>query len=557
MTAYNVESILREQLSGFDDDLLNYVVSMVEEMSTDEKKSEWNLKESIGPFLSESGFFNEEEDMYACCKRIAVAFGGSGYKSSTLSTPQVASLALLSAPVKIIEKAVDLTAPKHSYGGVILNTAAMREAELQQHHQHGTASAAAANATISNSTLDVSAIPTTQRQHRKMRKENEQLQKILKAEAAARAKAEKELMEARLAAIKASRAVGRQANTGVNIERFSIPHPSGTADLLTDASLTLAPGKSTLMRYIANYKLPGLGHLKILLDSALQWVLRADVERTSLLDDEARLLLYLHHGDGSDGNGNGTSDSCSGSSGGGSRTSIVKGKEEKAESTSSSTLPDDLKGVNLEVALQECYERMVVIGVNTAEVRARKILEGLGFSEDTMCRPTLSLSGIAVIVSHDQMFLNEVCTDILELKSTLAGQVRSALTHYSGDFQTYGKTTLLNLLIGDDTPTTGQVSRHLGARITMLQQHHYKGEQLDPNLNPLGAIIAVSHDEAFVNRVLASAKTVGDSKVGKQPDLTGGELWVMSKARLTRFDGSFKEYKKMILKKVINGETIL
>ena len=37
MTAYNVESILREQLSGFDDDLLNYVVSMVEEMSTDEK----------------------------------------------------------------------------------------------------------------------------------------------------------------------------------------------------------------------------------------------------------------------------------------------------------------------------------------------------------------------------------------------------------------------------------------------------------------------------------------------------------------------------------------
>ena len=26
---------------------------------------------------------------------------------------------------------------------------------------------------------------------------------------------------------------GRQANTGVNIERFSIPHPSGTADLLT------------------------------------------------------------------------------------------------------------------------------------------------------------------------------------------------------------------------------------------------------------------------------------------------------------------------------------
>ena len=37
MTAFNVESILRDQLSGFDDDLLNYVVSMVEEMSLEEK----------------------------------------------------------------------------------------------------------------------------------------------------------------------------------------------------------------------------------------------------------------------------------------------------------------------------------------------------------------------------------------------------------------------------------------------------------------------------------------------------------------------------------------
>ena len=94
--------------------------------------------------------------------RIAVAFGGSGYKSSSVTMPQVAALALLSAPVKIIERAVDLTAPKHSYGGVILNTAAMREAELHQHHhQHATGSSAAP-ATISNSSLDVAAIPTTQ-----------------------------------------------------------------------------------------------------------------------------------------------------------------------------------------------------------------------------------------------------------------------------------------------------------------------------------------------------------------------------------------------------------
>lgn len=64
------------------------------------------------------------------------------------------------------------------------------------------------------------------------------------------------------------------------------------------------------MRYIANYKIPGLNHLRILLVdqhvegddfTALQWVLRADVERTMLLDDEARLLFYLHGGGSSGG----------------------------------------------------------------------------------------------------------------------------------------------------------------------------------------------------------------------------------------------------------------
>lgn len=52
-----------------------------------------------------------------------------------------------------------------------------------------------------------------------------------------------------------------------------------------------------------------------------------------------------------------------------------------------------------------------------------------------------------------------------------------------------GKTSLLNILIGETDPTAGSVSRHLGCRITMLQQHHYKGEQLDPNLTPLVSVL--------------------------------------------------------------------
>jgi hypothetical protein len=41
--------------------------------------------------------------------------------------------------------------------------------------------------------------------------------------------------------------------------------------------------------------------------------------------------------------------------------------------TESQPLPEDLKGVNLELALQECLERQDTIGVHTAEKRAKKV----------------------------------------------------------------------------------------------------------------------------------------------------------------------------------------
>lgn len=88
----------------------------------------------------------------------------------------------------------------------------------------------------------------------------------------------------------------------------------------------------------------------------LEWVLKADIERTSLLEDEALITSHMY-------------------------------------GTAIDALPDSLIGVNLEVALAEVYERMELIGVSSAEVRARKILAGLGFTPSTMLKPTNKLSG--------------------------------------------------------------------------------------------------------------------------------------------------------------------
>ena len=52
-----------------------------------------------------------------------------------------------------------------------------------------------------------------------------------------------------------------------------------------------------------------------------------------------------------------------------------------------------IQGVNLEVALTEVYERMEAIGAHTAEFRAKKILTGLGFTEEMLTNATDSLSG--------------------------------------------------------------------------------------------------------------------------------------------------------------------
>lgn len=481
----NVEDGLKTHLSNLEEDILSYLQSMLEDLSVSELKAPQRLFDTISPFLIDGGFYSTEEECMQKCRELSVAFGGSGgMTGNALAVEKEDDIPiLLAAPVKIKNNS-ELLNPKQNQfdmplnldepSNIFLQMSSRREDAMGNTMYGSNCSASAttnAGTDRSNFTdpLDIKAIPQTQREMRKQRKANEQLARILRGEAMARAQQEEEMAQARMAAIRASRALGKQYNTGVTIENFSLPHPTGTGELLTDASLTLAPchrygligkngaGKSTLLRSIAQYKLPNLQHLRILLvdqhvegDDAtpMEWVLRADVERTSLLEEEAKLTKFLHHNPEEDG-----------------------------------PLPIELKGINMELALQEVYDRMEVIGVNSSEKRAKKILTGLGFSERMLTQPTNSLSGgwamraalaaalyinpnlllldeptnhldlhalvwlehwltnyfqgIVLVVSHDTMFLDAITTDILEFKSTLVGHSESSLTSYNGDYSNY------------------------------------------------------------------------------------------------------------------------
>jgi hypothetical protein len=235
--------ILSKHLSGIDEDILNYLVDVVDGLTIQEKRTTTALHEIISPFLLDSGFCKDDDSAISVCKEISIAYGSSGYKpisSNNLSEKVQEDEApiLLAAPLKIANQQEYLKS-KHSYRDATnFEFQPVNPNEIVNEDREAESKVKINN----NIALDAKSIPTTQKELRKQRKLTEQLQKILRAEASARSQAEAEMAAARMAAIKASRTQGRQANSGVKIDRFSIPHPSGTSDLLTDVSLLLVPG---------------------------------------------------------------------------------------------------------------------------------------------------------------------------------------------------------------------------------------------------------------------------------------------------------------------------
>lgn len=248
---------------------------------------------------------------------------------------------------------------------------------------------------------------------------------------------------------KSAKAAVLENQQDIKVENFSIS--ARGKNLFVNASLYITAsrryglvgpnghGKTTLLKHIAQRALnipPNIDVLyceqEVVADetSAKDAVLKSDTKRAELLEEEKKLL-----------------------------------KESESGNTKNSE------------RLQQVYDELRAIGADAAEPKARRILAGLGFTIGMMDRPTKSLSGgwrmrvslaralfleptllmldeptnhldlnaviwldnylqqwkkTLLIVSHDQSFLDNVCSDIIHLD-------QQKLFYYRGNYAAFKK----------------------------------------------------------------------------------------------------------------------
>jgi hypothetical protein len=86
MSVFSSNEILNLYLKGLDDDLLEYIISVVDELTADDKKNSSSLYDVIAPFLIDSGLA-DENSAQDLCKKISISFGEIIFLLFKLITP--------------------------------------------------------------------------------------------------------------------------------------------------------------------------------------------------------------------------------------------------------------------------------------------------------------------------------------------------------------------------------------------------------------------------------------------------------------------------------------
>lgn len=364
---------------GIDEDIVSYLAGMLHESGLDD------VEESIGPFLEGYGC---PDDL------VQKAFAAVSSCNGSQSTDNDATI----TKNGVIESNSGEAVKLNKIVSMQSTLSEQTSAEIDQNrYLWGQDNKVAA---MTNTQRDAHESTVSAKDKRKARKELEAARREYEAKMAFLAREEEgEAGKASVSHMVLPDYKSGRNERDIHMRNVSLSLDNGTA-LLDDGELKLAHqrryglvgkngvGKTTLLKAIAAFEIEGMPrHHRILHVrqeiraaggdiSVLQAVMEADVERNTLLEEEKELVKKL------EGDNGGTEPDLSGAS--------MKAKLEKLKSNGKEG--DDTFNADLK-RLDEIYERLQILGSESAESRASTILSGLQFTPAMQSGPTSALSG--------------------------------------------------------------------------------------------------------------------------------------------------------------------
>ncbi|KAK9926366.1 hypothetical protein M0R45_023600 [Rubus argutus] len=474
-----VHDVLGRRAEDVDQPIIDYIINVLADEDFDFGDDGEGAFDALGELLVAAGCVSDFDECRSVCSTLSEKFGKHGLVKAK---PTVRSLA---APVRMDDGMDEGEAPKKK--PEVIDGPVLTERDRAK--------------------LD-------RRKRKDERQREQQYQMHL---------AEMEAARAGMPVVTVNHDGGGGSNVkDLHLEGFNVS--VGGRDLIVDGAVTLSfgrhyglvgrngTGKTTFLRHLAMHAIDGIPNSCQILHveqevagddtSALQCVVNTDIERSQLLEEEARLLAQQRE------------------------LELEEGTEK-----SNGEIDKDAIGRRL----QEVYKRLEFIDADSAESRAASILAGLSFSPEMQRKATKTFSGgwrmrialaralfiepdlllldeptnhldlhavlwlesylvkwpkSCIIVSHAREFLNSVVTDILHLH----GQ---KLIAYKGDYDTYERTRVEQLKNQQKAFESNERSRaHMQA---FIDKFRYNAKRAALVQSRIKALDRLGHVDEIVN----------------------------------------------------------